>query len=233
LGLPTGQHVTLKYTEPDGTAVQRSYTPVSDDDMIGKVQLVIKVYKPKPPLFPEGGKLSQHLDQLKIGETMLLKGPKGHMTYLGHGKFTFKPLGRPLQERQCDAFGMIAGGTGITPMLQVMTQIFKDKNDTSTVVKLIYANKTEADILCRPELEAFVKAFPDRCFVRYTIDSAAASDVWSHSTGRVNAEMIGKFLMADCGKQQFLFCGPPPMIKMACIPSLKELGYSEKDWVVF
>jgi cytochrome-b5 reductase len=237
LGLPTGQHITLKYFEANGTAVQRSYTPVSDDECIGAIQLVIKVYKPDPPKFPEGGKLSQHLDQMKLGDTILVKGPKGHMTYLGNGKFTYKAVGKPLQERSCTTFGMIAGGTGITPMLQVMTRIFKNKADKSTVVKLIYANKSEDDILCREELDALAKAYPDRCSIRYTIDAVteANKSTWTQSIGFVTKDMISQYLLSKDGgkKQQFLFCGPPPMIKFACIPPLQELGFSDKDWVAF
>ena len=82
LGLPVGQHITLKYTEilDDVTTRdhQRSYTPITGDDTPGTVTFVIKVYKRGVhPKFPEGGKMSQHLDSLKIGDTMLMRGPKG------------------------------------------------------------------------------------------------------------------------------------------------------------
>jgi len=82
LGLPVGQHITLKFTETlsDGSTKnhQRSYTPTTGDDTPGTVTFVIKVYKANVhPKFPEGGKMSQHLDSLKIGDTMLMRGPKG------------------------------------------------------------------------------------------------------------------------------------------------------------
>lgn len=54
LGLPIGQHISLKYTDKDGKEVQRSYTPVSSDDDVGYVDFVIKVYY-KTERFPEGG----------------------------------------------------------------------------------------------------------------------------------------------------------------------------------
>lgn len=38
------------------------------------------------PKFPEGGKMSCHLDSLAIGDTIEAKGPMGHVTYLGRGK---------------------------------------------------------------------------------------------------------------------------------------------------
>ena len=77
LGLPVGQHITLKFN--DGTKNhQRSYTPTTGDDTPGTVTFVIKVYKAGVhPKFPEGGKMSQHLDSLKIGDTVDMRGPKG------------------------------------------------------------------------------------------------------------------------------------------------------------
>ena len=82
LGLPVGQHITLKFTEtlPDGGKKnhQRSYTPTTGDNTPGTVTFVIKVYKAGVhPKFPEGGKMSQHLDSLNVGDTVDMRGPKG------------------------------------------------------------------------------------------------------------------------------------------------------------
>ena len=149
LGLPTGQHMTLKFTNKEGKPVQRSYTPVTDNTSIGKVSFVIKVYKAGVhPKFPDGGQMSQHLDSLDIGDKILMKGPKGHMEYFGSGKFKVKPLGQKEQYRSCTAIGMMAGGTGITPMLQILHAIFRNPADTTTI-KLIYANQSK---FCRPSL---------------------------------------------------------------------------------
>lgn len=143
LGLPTGQHMTLKFTDKDGKAVQRSYTPVTDNDSVGKVSFVIKVYKAGVhPKFPDGGQMSQHLDSLNIGDKILMKGPKGHMEYFGKGEFQVKPLGKPMQQRSCGSIGMMAGGTGITPMLQILHFIFKNPSD-KTKIKMIYANQSK------------------------------------------------------------------------------------------
>lgn len=232
LGLPTGQHMTLKFTGADGKAVQRSYTPVTDNDSIGKVSFVIKVYKAGVhPKFPDGGQMSQHLDSLKIGDKMLMKGPKGHMEYFGKGSFQVKPLGKPMQQRSCGCIGMMAGGTGITPMLQILHFIFKDPSD-KTVIKMIYANQSEDDILVRKELEALQKKYPDRFSLHYTVDKAP--DGWKYSTGFINKEMVEKHLIVKgAGSQQFFMCGPPPMIKFACIPGLEELGFGPADMVTF
>lgn len=151
LGLPTGQHISLRFYETDkdtgkSTQVMRSYTPVTDNSTVGEVSLVIKVYKAGVhPKFPNGGKMSQHLDSLKIGDSIDIKGPKGHMEYLGNGgNFWVKPVGKPKSTRQASHFIMIAGGTGITPMLQVLHYMFRNPgNDTNVKATLLYANQSE------------------------------------------------------------------------------------------
>jgi cytochrome-b5 reductase len=154
LGLPTGQHISLRFLERDqdgttGTSTQviRSYTPVTDNNTVGEVSLVIKIYKAGVhPKFPDGGKMSQHLDSLKIGDTIDIKGPKGHMEYLGKGgNFWVKPIGKPKSTRQASQFIMIAGGTGITPMLQVLNYMFRNPGNEPNHLKatLLYANQSK------------------------------------------------------------------------------------------
>jgi cytochrome-b5 reductase len=151
LGLPTGQHISLRFFEKDkdtgtSTQVMRSYTPVTDNSTVGEVSLVIKVYNAGVhPKFPDGGKMSQHLDSLKIGDAIDIKGPKGHMEYLGNGgNFWVKPIGKPKSTRQASQFIMIAGGTGITPMLQVLNYMFRNPgNDTDIKATLLYANQSK------------------------------------------------------------------------------------------
>jgi cytochrome-b5 reductase len=192
LGLPIGQHLTLQFKDDKtGKVVQRSYTPVTDETTEGKFSLVVKVYHPLPPKFPDGGAMSQHLDRLQIGDTVRVKGPKGHLTYLHYGNFSYKPLGKPQQERGCSNLCMIAGGTGITPMLQILHAVFvthPSKNESLTV-QLLYANQTPGDILVRDELEALASQYGDRLKIWYTVDRDAPSD-WKYSTGFITKSMI-------------------------------------------
>ena len=61
------------------------------------------------------------------------------------------------------------GGTGITPMLQVISHVLKDKND-NTKLALLFANQSEDDILVREELENLQKEHSDRLKIWYTVD---------------------------------------------------------------
>ena len=122
LGLPLGRHVNV-IADIDGETVIRSYTPVTSEDDRGFFDLVIKVYfKDVNPRFPNGGKMSQYLNSLPIGGTVAIRGPTGHVTYHGRGRFSLadpRNKNAPPDCRTARRIGMIAGGTGITPMLQV------------------------------------------------------------------------------------------------------------------
>ena len=65
--------------------------------------------------------MSQHLNSLQIGDTIDVKGPVGHTWYEGRGQFKYKPegTGKPAEIRQAKHLGLVAGGTGVTPILQV------------------------------------------------------------------------------------------------------------------
>lgn len=120
---------------------------------------------------------------------------------------------------------MIAGGTGITPMLQLARQITKDPED-HTKISLLFANQTEKDILLRTELEELAKNHPEQFKLWYTLDSSAED--WKYSTGHVNADIIKEHMFPPDDETIVLMCGPPPMINFACTPNLDTLGYASK-----
>eukprot|EP01137_Pigoraptor_chileana_P014059 Opistho-2@4914 len=230
LGLPVGKHMYLSATI-DGKPVSRPYTPTSSDDDIGHFDLVVKVYyKNVHPKFPEGGKMSQHLESLKLGETIDVSGPKGRLTYAGRGLIKIQSGTNPVEIRNAAKIAMIAGGTGITPMYQVIKAILKDPQD-KTEVRLLFANQTEDDILLREELEKMA-AQHSQFKVWYTLDRPPASG-WKYSSGFVSEDMIREHLFTAGADTQVFMCGPPPMIKFACIPALEKIGFTEANHFTF
>ncbi|KAK1751247.1 hypothetical protein QBC47DRAFT_454634 [Echria macrotheca] len=158
LGLPIGQHVALRATLASGETVSRSYTPVSNDNDRGRIELLIKVY--------QGGRMTQHLAALPVGGTIDMRGPKGAMRY------------SPTYARR---IGMIAGGTGITPMFQLIRAVCEDETD-DTSISLIYANNTEDDILLRQELDGFALQCPHKFRVYYVVTRPLRPDTWTGGT---------------------------------------------------
>ncbi|KAG8531400.1 NADH-cytochrome b5 reductase [Bacidia gigantensis] len=207
LGLPIGQHMSLAATlDVNGQQkeVVRSYTPISSDENPGYFDLLIKSY-------PQGN-ISQHLTTLQLGDTMKVKGPKGAMVYTPN---------------MCKRIGMIAGGTGITPMLQVIRAIVRGRprngGNDHTQVDLIFANVNPEDILLKENLDTLAKE--DEGFrVLYVLNNPP--EKWEGGVGFVTADMIKEHLPAPGLDMKLLMCGPPPMIS-AMKKAAESVGYTK------
>jgi len=134
-------------------------------------------------------------------------------------------------EMRATKLGMMAGGTGITPMLQILHAVMTNASDP-TVVSLLYANQTEGDILVREELEYLARKHPERLQLWYTVDRPPATG-WSYSTGFITAEMISERLPPPSDTTLVLMCGPPPMVKFACQANLDKLGHAPERQLCF
>jgi len=205
LGLPIGKHLQFRAKGEDGVFFMRSYTPTTSDDEKGYFDLVIKVY--------EHGKMSRHMDSLSVGDTIELRGPKGKYVYKPNAKFSL---------------GMLAGGTGITPMLQVIRAIHKNKAD-KTSVSLIYANVNRDDILLKEELD-LIAANDKRFTVFYVLNNPSPD--WTAGVGFVSQQMIEKYLPGPGDDNLLLMCGPPAMNK-AMQAHCQKIGFPEEQIFVF
>ncbi|KAJ5772005.1 hypothetical protein N7520_002534 [Penicillium odoratum] len=199
LGLPIGQHVAIK-AMIDGNTVIRSYTPTSNNLDRGQLELVVKCY-------PEG-LISQYLAGLSVGDEVEFRGPKGAFRY---------------HSGLCRKIGMVAGGTGITPMYQVIRAICENDTDT-TEISLIYANRSEADILLREELETFARRYPQNLKIWYMLDTAPEN--WTYGTGHVDSSVLEAHLPPQSPETKILLCGPPGMIT-ATKKNLAGLGFTK------
>lgn len=199
LGLPIGQHISCRGKDAQGEEVIKPYTPTTLDSDVGYFELVIKMY-------PQG-RMSHHFREMRVGDYMAVKGPKGRFRY---------------QPGQVRAFGMLAGGSGITPMFQVARAILENPND-KTNVHLIYANVTYEDILLKEELDSLTTNFAGRFKVYYVLNQPP--EVWNGGIGFVSKEMIQKHCPAPASDIKILRCGPPPMNK-AMAAHLEALGYT-------
>ncbi|KAJ4753487.1 Nitrate reductase [Rhynchospora pubera] len=190
LGLPIGKHIFLHATV-NGKLRLRKYTPTSLNDEKGHFDLLIKVYfKGENPQFPDGGVMSQHLDSLPIGSTIDIKGPLGDIEYCGRGHFLVDG-----ERRFAKRLAMIAGGTGITPIYQVMQAILRDQPDDTTEMHLVYANRSEDDILLREDLDKWSKMYPKQLKVWYVVDEVKHPELgWKYSIGHINEDILKEHL---------------------------------------
>ncbi|EGN92384.1 hypothetical protein SERLA73DRAFT_79664 [Serpula lacrymans var. lacrymans S7.3] len=226
LGLPVGQHVFVRLRRRDtGEMVQRAYTPVSRKGAVGFIDFLIKLYLPTATC-AAGGKMTTGFHQLSIGDSVELKGPLGSFTWKGSGVALWRDA-----ERQVKDIGMICGGSGITPILQVLRDVLGDPSCPDIRVWLIDANKTEEDILCREELDLlFASHGKDRFKLHYVLGKAPAT--WNHSTGRINDTLLSEHLPSPSKDGLVLICGPDAMISHTVKPGLTRLGWDIEDSLV-
>ncbi|BBN13705.1 cytochrome-b5 reductase [Marchantia polymorpha subsp. ruderalis] len=192
--------------------VIRPYTPVTSPDVKGYFDLVVKIY-------PEG-KMTQHMAKLGVGDTLEVKGPLPKIPY------------SPNMKRH---IGMVAGGTGITPMFQVIDAILSNESDM-TQISLVYANVSPDDILLKKTLDDLAASHPN-FKVFYVVNNPTAN--WKGGVGFTTYDTIVKALPPPSDDTLILVCGPPGMMKAISGDKespknqgeltglLKSAGYSE------
>ncbi|BFZ53333.1 NADH-cytochrome b5 reductase [Savitreella phatthalungensis] len=218
IGLNTASALLTKYKGPnDEKPTIRPYTPVSDQDQRGTVDLLVKRYP--------NGPMSNHLHDMEPTQRLDFKGPIE--------KYIYKP-------NMHDTVALIAGGTGITPMWQLTRAIIKNPEDKTRIV-LITANVKEEDILLKREFEELEQQYPDKFTAFYVLEQAPAD--WPGVGGRIQKETLKKILPGPDAKNFKAFvCGPPgfyaavsgtkksPKDQGELAGYLAELGYT-KDQV--
>jgi benzoate/toluate 1,2-dioxygenase reductase subunit len=175
-----GQYVHI---EVPGTGLFRSYSfansPGEED-----LEFFLKVY-------PEGA-MSDYLHQrARAGDTIRIRGPVGH--------FYLRAVRRPLL--------MVAGGTGLSPMLSMLRTLATLRSGVPPI-HMIYGVNEASEFFGQSELESLAMKLP------LTIERVAVSPCgWQGSTGHVT--MLLRPDLIGSGEYDVYLCGPPPMIEAA------------------
>lgn len=144
----------------DGKVVERPYTPVSPIDARGYLTLMVKIYD------QPHGIMGNHLNSLAIGDAVEFRGPISKVQYSPN---TF------------DHVAMLAAGSGITPMYQLLRTIWNNSED-KTKVTLLFSNSREKDIVLREELEQLERQRPAQLKVIHTLTQQVSNNEMQVST---------------------------------------------------
>lgn len=189
-GLHVASAILTKYKGPnDAKPTIRPYTPINDEDVRGHMDLLVKRY--------EGGPMSTHLHDMAPDQRLSVKGPIP--------KYEWAP-------NKHDHVVMIAGGTGITPMWQLIRSIFKNPED-KTKVTLVFGNRSEDEILLRKELAELENTYPQRFKAFYLLDKAPAGEKWAKQ-GYVDKALLKTVLPEPGSGNNKIFVSPPPPLSV-------------------
>ncbi|MFZ6032683.1 MULTISPECIES: FAD-binding oxidoreductase [unclassified Melioribacter] len=170
-----GQATDVAINKPGYVDQKRSFTFTSLNEW-DYFEFIIKIYDGHNGVTKEIGKQNV-ADELIIGE------PWGTINYKGEGVF-------------------IAGGAGVTPFIAILREL-NSKNKIGNN-KLIFANKTEADIILKDEFEAMLgKNF---------INILSHQESQKYYNGFITEEFLKS--VVENFNQYFYICGPAPMIEL-------------------
>lgn len=199
-----GQHLTLK-ARLAGEELRRCYS-ICRSVTPGEISVAVKAI--------DGGRFSRYArDEIKQGMALEVMVPQGHFGY------------QPQAER-AGRYLAIAAGSGITPMLAIVSSTLLVEPDSHFT--LIYGNRSSQSMMFRQALADLKDTYPQRLqlvniFSQETLDSELLH-------GRIDGEklhQLGKTLIDFSLFDEAFICGPAAMMDEAEV-ALKALGMPEK-----
>lgn len=181
-----GQFLTFNWIV-DGKAIARSYSICSSPLQKGYLEITVKRV--------ESGCVSVFLNQhAQVGLTVEARGPSGQFCF---------------DESQHDKIVLIAGGSGITPIMGMLRYI--DDLSLTTDVTLIYFVRTPKDIIFANELSrirASIRNF------RYLVVASTPDPDWNGPTGHLTRELLENNV-SHLRSSTFFLCGPRGLMESA------------------
>ena len=149
------------------------------------------------------GRVSNQLnDTIAEGAELHVLGPSGN--------FTVEP--QPVNQRH---LVMIAGGSGITPIMSILETVLRVEPDSR--VTLIYGNRGWDDVIFRDRLQGLCDELGERLKVDHVLEHPP--EWWTGDRGLLTRDVLGSRFDAlgirDDGLQRYFICGPTPMMEAA------------------
>jgi ring-1,2-phenylacetyl-CoA epoxidase subunit PaaE len=187
-----GQHVSIR-SPVVGDDVRRNYS-ICAPATSGRLRIGVK-------RIPDGVFSAYVAEHLRPGDVLDIMTPTGSFSTALH----------PSQRKR---YGAIAAGSGITPVLSILSTALEVEPGSRAV--LLYVNRTTLNIMFLEDLEDLKNRYPDRFQLIHVLDEEPL-DVEILS-GRLDADRLGRILdgliLPDDVDEWFL-CGPLPMTDVA------------------
>ncbi|HEX6576732.1 MAG TPA: 1,2-phenylacetyl-CoA epoxidase subunit PaaE [Jiangellaceae bacterium] len=186
-----GQHVNVSV--PGGDGVRRSYSICSPAGS-GRLRIAIK-------RIPDGTFSAYALSTLAPGDELDVMTPAGRFT----------PYLDPANARHYVA---IAAGSGITPVLSIITSVLGTEPDSR--VTLIYANRTSQSVMFLDELADLKDVHPERLHLVHVLSREEQET--ELLSGRIDEERLQRLLATLVPPEtvdEWYLCGPQQLVTMA------------------
>lgn len=176
-----GQFATLQLYDDEGNMVSRAYSIASGPSDTKKLHLCIKIIP--------GGKGTEIIDKLKVGDKVKMFGPGGFFTLDSKTKNHI----------------FICTGTGIAPFVAMLEEALIT-NKSKDNFQVICGVRTQEDILYEDVLKNLAEKYPN---FSYTV-CLSREDVEKHFSGRVTMCITGH--IKDFQANDYYICGVGEMV---------------------
>lgn len=208
-GLSVGQFVSIR-GEWDGKQLLGHYSPVTLPNDVGVIGLLVRVDK---------GPLREWLAALQPGHAVEMKAGGGLTIdrYLPEKCFLFEGM-------KIRKLGLIAGGTGVAPMLQIIRAALKAPfREGIDGLRLVYASETVEELTYENVLKRFEQESDGKFSYTIVLNNPPAG--WTGGVGFVDVPVLRETLFGPSSDHLIVICGPPIMqriVKRVCSTMLKH-----------
>ena len=210
-GLMLGQFVAIQ-GDWDGQQLIGYYSPITLPDDQGVIGILARSDK---------GSLKEWISALRPGDAVQMKGCGGLTIERVPALRQFRYDKQPLKK-----IAMIAGGTGVAPMIQIIRAALKKPYvDFFEKISLIYAAEELGELTYRSVMEKYEKESFGRFSCTYVLNHPPPG--WTGGVGFVDRDVLQEAVPPPSNQLLIAICGPPVMQK-AVVSTLLALGHSSR-----
>jgi NAD(P)H-flavin reductase len=222
-GCPLGSYIAIR-GNIDGDQLTGYYSPVSRPDDLGQIDILARTDA-------KGGPITAFLTQLKPGAEAEMKAMDGP-------QLTDDPLPGVwrYKGRQVRKISLLAGGTGLAPMIQLTRAYLRNLGDheadpSTNGCRLLYAAEEHSELAFSSQLDQVAGARKDMFKQYHVLNKPPVG--WTEGIGFVTPQIIKERLWyPPCDDHFILICGPPIFEKIMC-SNLAKLGYPRDQYYSF
>ncbi len=198
-----GQYITIKKIL-DGEEVRRAYSISSATESEYITVGVKKV---------QDGQFSVYANtSIKPGDVLEVMPPEGRFVYEG--------------ENGAEHIIAFAAGSGITPIMSIISEVLSSHPDSTMV--LLYGNQNKEETMFHEDIMKLRESFGERFFVQFLYSRAQEAD---GLFGRIEASTVNLMIKNKFAEREFnkyYICGPEAMINTVS-DTLRNQGIDENS----
>ncbi|KAJ9473120.1 hypothetical protein DIPPA_23738 [Diplonema papillatum] len=212
-GLKVGQYVALK-ASLDGDVLCGYFSPITRPYDWGCIDVLSRGDD-------KGGPIVKLLNALRPGAGVYIKAMGGLELALSPSGNAYTWHGEEVKK-----LNLIAGGTGIAPMIQIVRSFVKtvanhDPNEYG--IRILYAAESSADLAFAESTERVKNRYPD--FIKRYVVLNHPPVGWTEGVGFIDMEALRTNLWGPEEEGTLtVLCGPPIFEKITC-SNLAQLGF--------